>query len=207
MDNDHRELMYRELFGGEIDLCRDLCNALMAHQADHGTIHPEVLRSMNFDNRLKPSYEHAAEKQLIAAFDGGTPVGYIFSTAEWQTEASKTAIPGWAQTLSGAKETGFYPDGLALPQKIGCLNNLYVMPEYRGRHIAYTLCSRAMQWFRKRGGSAYPVCVYFQRKRRRRQPVPEFRLPLQPRRVRRVHPRLFYANINRKFNESNHIRP
>ncbi len=148
MNNDHRELMYRELFSGEIDLCRDLCNALMVHQADHGTIHPEVLRSMNFDNRLKPSYEHAAEKQLIAAFDGGTPVGYIFSTAEWQTEASKTAIPGWAQTLSGANKTGFYPDGLALPQKIGCLNNLYVMPEYRGQHIAYTLCSRAMQWFR-----------------------------------------------------------
>lgn len=148
MISGHRKISYRELTGGEIELCRDLCNALMAHQADRGTIHPEALRAMTFSNRLKPSYEHAAEKLLHAAFDGDTPVGYIFASADWQTEASKTEIPDWALQLSGVNATGFYPDDLSMPRKIGCLNNLYVMPEYRGRHIAYTLCSRAMRWFR-----------------------------------------------------------
>ena len=142
MENGHREILYRELADGELGLCRDLCNALMAHQADHGTIHPEVLRAMSFDNRLKPSFEHAAEKQLIAAFDGDTPVGYIFSSVDWQTEASKTERPDWALGLSGIGKTGFYPDHLPMPQKIGCLNNLYVLLEYRGRHIAYT-CAAA----------------------------------------------------------------
>ena len=145
---DHREILYEDRTGGDIEVCRDLCNALMAHQAEKGTIHPEVLRAMNFDNRLKPSFEAAAEKQLVVALDGETPVGYIFSTAAWETEASKAEKPAWAAGLSGIDKTGFYPDWLPMPQKIGCLSNLYVLPEYRGRHIASTLCNRAMAWLR-----------------------------------------------------------
>ncbi len=155
----HREIIYREITGDTLAICRDLCNALMAHQADHGKIHPEVLRAMSFDNRLKPSFEKAAEKQLVAAFDGAKPVGYIFSIAAWETDASKSERPAWARSLSGVSETGFYPDSFPMPQKIGCLNNLYVLPEYRGRHIAYTLCSRAMDWFRKTAG-VQTVFVY-----------------------------------------------
>jgi GNAT superfamily N-acetyltransferase len=146
MENPHEEIIYRKIPDGELEICRDLCSALMAHQADHGKIHPEVLRAMSFDNRLKPSFEKAAEKQLIVALDGAKPVGYIFSTATWETEASKTAKPDWAAGLDG--EIGFYPDWLPMPQKIGCLNNLYILPEYRGRHIASTLCNRAMDWMR-----------------------------------------------------------
>lgn len=148
MTDNHREITYREIQNGNIEICRDLCNALMAHQAKNGKIHPEALSAMSFDNRMKPSYESAPEKQVIVAFDGDKPVGYIFSTAAMETEASKTARPDWAKGLSGIHETGFYPDDLPMPQKIGCLNNLYVLPEYRGRHIAYTLCASAMQWFR-----------------------------------------------------------
>ena len=148
MISNHREILYRDITSGGIEICRDLCNALMAHQADHGKIHPEVLRAMNFDSRLKPSFETAAEKQLVVALDGEKPVGYIFSTAERETEASKAARPAWAAGLSGINETGFYPDWLPMPQTIGCLNNLYVLPEYRGRHIASTLCNRAMAWLR-----------------------------------------------------------
>lgn len=143
------EIRYQDITYGSVELCRDLADALMAHQADHGVIHPEVLRAMNFENRLKPSFEKAKEKQLIVVFDGQTPVGYIFSTAAWETEASKAERPAWAMGLSGVNETGFYPDAFPMPQKIGCLNNLYVRPDYRGRHIAYTLCSRAMDWFRE----------------------------------------------------------
>ncbi|MBN1778328.1 MAG: GNAT family N-acetyltransferase [Clostridiales bacterium] len=147
MEAGHREISYRELKNGEVELCRDLCNALMAHQAEKGAIHPEVLRAMTFDNRLLPNFRQAAEKQLVAAFDGERPVGYVFSTAAWQTEASKKEKPDWALGLTGVSETGLYPPWLPTPQKVGCLNNLYVLPEYRGRHIAYTLSSGAMQWF------------------------------------------------------------
>lgn len=144
----HREIIYHEITDSNIEICRDLCNELMAHQANQAAIHPDVLSAMNFDNRLKPSYENAAEKHLLAAFDGGRPVGYVFATAAWETEASKTAKPDWALKLSGVNETGFYPCQLRMPQKIGCLNNLYVLPEYRGWHIAYTLCSGALKWLR-----------------------------------------------------------
>jgi ribosomal protein S18 acetylase RimI-like enzyme len=120
----------------------------MTYQADRGVLHPEALRAMNFDNRLKPSFEGAEEKQLVVAFDGSKPVGYVFSSAGLETEASKTARPVWAAGLSGIHKTGFYPDWLPMPAKIGCLNNLYVLPEYRGCHIASALCDRAMRWLR-----------------------------------------------------------
>jgi GNAT superfamily N-acetyltransferase len=110
------EITYKSITDGNIEICRDLCDALMAYQAEKGVIHPEVLRAMNFDNRLKPGFEGAAEKQLIVALDGGKPVGY--------------------------------PDWLEMPAKIGCLSNLYVLPEYRGRGIAMNLCDRAMAWLR-----------------------------------------------------------
>lgn len=145
---ENREITYQEITDGSVEICRELCNVLMAHQADRGVLHPEVLRAMNFDNRLKPSFEGAAEKQLVVAFHGSKPVGYVFSSAGLETEASKAARPAWAAGLSGIHETGFYPDWLPMPGKIGCLNNLYVLPEYRGRRIASTLCDRAMNWLR-----------------------------------------------------------
>lgn len=148
MTKNHGEITYQEITDGDVEVCRGLCNALMAHQADQGIIQPEVLRAMSFDNRLKPSFEGTAEKQLIVAFDGDEPVGYVFSSAGPETEASKAARPAWAAGLSGINETGFYPAWLTLPGTIGCLNNLYVRPEYRGRHIASNLCGRAMDWLR-----------------------------------------------------------
>lgn len=148
MTKNHGEITYKEITDGNIEVCKELCNALMMHQADKGVIHPEVLSAMNFDNRLKPSFEGTEEKQLIVAFDGSKPVGYVFSSAELETEASKTARPAWASGLSGINETGFYPEWLPMPGKIGCLNNLYVLPEYRGRHIASILCDEAMLWLR-----------------------------------------------------------
>lgn len=148
MTKNYGEITYKEITDGNVEICRELCNGLMTHQADKGMVHPEVLRAMNFDNRLKPSFEGAEEKQLVVAFDGGEPVGYVFSSAGLETEDSKTARPAWAAGLSGINETGFYPEWLPMPGKIGCLNNLYVLPEYRGRHIASALCDRTMKWLR-----------------------------------------------------------
>jgi GNAT superfamily N-acetyltransferase len=142
---DLREITYKPIEDGQAEIVRALCDALMAHQAQKGAIHPEVLKSMNFDNRLKPGFENAKEKQLIAAFDSDTPVGYVFSTASQETKASGAAKPAWAAELEGV---GFYPDWLNLPAKVGCLNNLFVRPEYRGHKIAARLCEQAMTWLR-----------------------------------------------------------
>ena len=137
----HHDIIYKVITDGNVEICKELCNALMAHQADQGITHPEILRSMSFENRLKPSFEGALEKQLLVAFEDREPVGYVFSSAEHVTEASRKARPVWAAGLLGINETaGFYPEWLPLPAKIGCLNNLYVLPEYRGQHIATTLC-------------------------------------------------------------------
>lgn len=141
------KIVYKEVLDGNVEVCRELCNALMEHQARVGVIHPEVLGAMNFDNRLKPSFEGSDEKQLIVAYDNGKPVGYIFSSANRETETSKSARPAWAAALaSQSGTTGLYPDWLPVPGIVGCLNNLYVLPEYRGMHIASDLCARAMRW-------------------------------------------------------------
>ncbi len=153
------KITYEKIADDSVEVCRGLCNALMAHQADSGVLHPEVLRAMNFDNRLKPSFEEAEEKQLFVAFDGSKPVGYVYSSAGLETEMSKTARPTWAEGLSGIQETGFYPEWLIMPERIGCLNNLYVLPTYRGRHIASDLCDRAMRWLRNVPGIKY-IYVY-----------------------------------------------
>lgn len=155
MTMNNGEITFKEITDGNVAVCRELCNALMKHQADNGVMHAEVLRAMNFDNRLKPSFEHSKEKQLIVAYDGDVPVGYVFSSADDETEESKTMRPSWAAQLSGVNEIGMYPEWLALPNKVGCLNNLYVMPAYRGRHIAASLCDRAMHWLKQLEAIAY----------------------------------------------------
>jgi len=93
------EIIYKEVTDGNVEICKELCNALMTYKADNGVIHPEVLRAMNFDNRLKPSFEGSAEKQLIVAFDGTKPVGYVFSSVSMETESSKRARKGYRESM------------------------------------------------------------------------------------------------------------
>lgn len=109
-------IQYRDMTAGPVEVCRDLCNKLMAHQAQRGTIHPEALAGMNFDNRLKPSFEGAEEKFLLVAFDGETPVGYVFADAEMVPEEARNFLPPrWG--LEGG--LGFYPPDMPLPAKVG----------------------------------------------------------------------------------------
>lgn len=138
-------IQYRDMTAGPVEVCRELCNKLMAHQAQHGTIHPEVLGAMTFDSRLKPSFEGAKEKFLLVAYDGETPVGYVFADAEVVSEEARNFLPPrW-----GLKEgLGFYPPDMPLPAKVGGLNNLYVLPEYRGQGVGKELMDRAMEWLR-----------------------------------------------------------
>lgn len=143
-------ITYRDLSDGDIEICRDLCNALMQHQASKGIIHPEILGNMNFDNRLKPSFTSAGEKLLIVAFDDEAPIGYIFADVTTITEGSKAFRPAWKSLLNEeeAAGLGFFPADIEVPTKAGEINNLYVKPEYRGENIGKELTDRAMAWIK-----------------------------------------------------------
>ena len=150
----NKNIIYKELSSGPVEICRELCNQLMAYQAEKAVLWKDILSSMNFDNRLKPVFETSEEKFLLAAFDGETPVGYVFAADEVVTEESRTSRPLWARPLPEEVEW-LFPDWLPVPIKIGELNNLYVLPEYHGLGIGNELTGRAMDWLRKRADAKY----------------------------------------------------
>jgi len=135
--------------GDNIEMCRELCNELMAFQKSKATFHPENFDMMNFETRLKRSYDGAKEKQLVVAYDGEKPIGYVFSTVETVGEEARSFVPAWAKNYDSIENmTGFYPDWLELPQKLGSVNNLYVKPEYQGQKLGSTLFQTAMDWLK-----------------------------------------------------------
>ena len=143
------KIEYRNLSAnGPVEVCRELSDRLYAHQAERGKIRKDVLAAMRFDTRLKPSFEEGGERFLLVAYDGDRPVGYVFANAWVMREEFLDARPGWAQDLP-ADSQGFYPRWLPTPCKIADLNNLYVLPEYRGEHIGQTLAERALEWMRQ----------------------------------------------------------
>ena len=134
-----------EIIGdGNIEQCRDLCNELMVFQKSKAHIQPERFDFMNFDTRMKKSYEAAFRSQIIAAKDNGVPVGYVFSTVDNVEIADRTAYPEWAPVEENSM--GFYPEWLELPQKVGCLSNLYLRDGYRGTGLGTKLCDMTMEW-------------------------------------------------------------
>ena len=138
-------IQYKDLTAGPVEVCRDLCNKLLAHQAQKARFRADILAGMNFENRLKPGFEGAEEKLLVVAYDGVTPIGYVFADAETVPEAARNDLPGWAGDLTG----GFYPPDMELPAKVGSLSNLYVLPEYRGRGIGRRLFDTVLQLCRE----------------------------------------------------------
>ncbi len=130
---------------GNIEPCRDLCNELMAFQKSKATLLPEVFDSMNFDTRMKQSHANAPASQVIVVKDAGTPVGYVFSTID-TVKNDKTAYPSWVPKDDIENCLGFYPDWDNLPQKVGCLNNLYFRDDYRGRGLGDKLFAMSMEW-------------------------------------------------------------
>lgn len=128
-----------------LEQCRDLCNELMAFQKSKATIAPESFDTMNFDTRMKKSYENALDKQVIVVKDNGVPVGYVFSTID-KIENSKSSIPNWAPVEDRENTKGFYPDWEDLPNKVGCLNNLYLREDYQGMGLGSKLFQMSMEW-------------------------------------------------------------
>lgn len=129
---------------GQIDLCKDLCNELMAFQKSKATIAQNAFDSMNFDTRMKKNFENSERSHIAVAKDNGLSIGYVFSTIDTVSETSGNAFPDWAPRSETSK--GFYPDWLALPQKIGCLNNLYIREPYQGIGLGKKLLTMSMNW-------------------------------------------------------------
>lgn len=127
-----------------IEQCRELCNELMAFQQSKATFHPEKFNFMNFDTRMKKSYENALERQIIVAKDNGIPIGYVFSAVDYVSIEDNAVYPDWAPLSENS--IGFYPDWVKLPQKIGCLNNLYLRDQYRHLGLGVKLFEMSMEW-------------------------------------------------------------
>ncbi|WP_123040381.1 GNAT family N-acetyltransferase [Cohnella candidum] len=130
---------------GNIEICRDLCNELMAFQKSKATMAPEKFDAMNFDTRMKRSYELAKEKQVIVAKADGVPIGYAFSTID-VIERGKLTIPEWAPNRDQPGVLGFYPDWEHLPERVGCLSNLYIRDGYRHLGLGSKLFRMSMEW-------------------------------------------------------------
>jgi len=114
-----------------IELCRELCNQLMVFQKSKSTIEPERFDNMNFDTRMKKTFDSSLDNQIVVVKDKGIPVGYVFSILE-DTENNK--------------ESGLYPERDNLPKRVGILSNLYFQDKYRGRGLGSKLFEMSMEW-------------------------------------------------------------
>jgi ribosomal protein S18 acetylase RimI-like enzyme len=135
---------------GNIEPCRELCNELMLYQQSKARLLPEVFDKMNFDTRMKPSYEQALASHVAVARDidnSPLPIGYIFSTLE-SVSYKDSHIPNWASSISSGEILGFYPKWDDLPEKTGCVNNLYLRSEYHGMGLGGKLMDMSMEWFK-----------------------------------------------------------
>lgn len=135
-----------EIADGNIEICRELCNELMAFQRSKATLAPEAFDAMNFDTRMKKSYDSALESQVLVAMDGDVPVGYAFSTIERAERAAPVVYPPWAPSKDPSVSKGFYPEWLETPCTVGILSNLYVREGYRAHRLGSRLFERAMAW-------------------------------------------------------------
>ena len=63
-------------------------------------------------------------------------------------------LPPWSERIPGGG-TGFYPDWLETPVRVGALNNLFILPEYRGTGLGDALTSKGLEWLRALPGARY----------------------------------------------------
>jgi ribosomal protein S18 acetylase RimI-like enzyme len=141
------DIAFETVTNGNIEPCRELCNELMAFQKSQAKLLPEVFDQMNFDTRMKLSYQQAIASHVAIARDGGVPIGYIFSTIE-NVAQKDSNIPEWAATISSGEILGFYPKWEKLPERTGCVNNLYIRKEFQGLRLGEKMMDMSMEWFK-----------------------------------------------------------
>lgn len=138
-------ITYRVFKGTDVDFLKELVNELMKFQADHATIHPEIMGSMNYSNRLKPEFKGSSNEHMLIAYDGETPIGFAYGNISEVTKENFMAVPSMIANLSGKK---FYPENYQLPKSIGTFKLLYVKETYRGFSIGQQLTATLMDWLK-----------------------------------------------------------
>lgn len=139
------DINYKVFTTENVDFLEGLCNQLMRFQADHATIRPDIMASMNYNNRLKPEYANTLRKHMLVAYDEERPVGFTFATIENITEENLKGKPAWAAELYGI---GFYPEHYEIPKTIGTFKLLHVDEEYRSLNIGKQLTNMTMDWLK-----------------------------------------------------------
>lgn len=134
---------YQEFESGDITFLKDLCNGLMQFQGEKAKIKPEVMRGMNFENRLVPDYANTKRKHMVVALDNDRPIGFAFGAVTTISQEDISLKPQWAQDIEGL---GFYPSNYKVPKTIGTFKLLFVEPDYRGKDIGQTLSAKLMVW-------------------------------------------------------------
>ena len=129
-----KDISFEIVQDGGIEQCRELCNELMAFQKSKAFLEPERFDAMDFDTRMRRSYDCALAKQVVVVKDSGVPVGYAFSTID---------------SLDDLRRSPFklLPERSDLPSRIGCLSNLYLREGYRGTGLGSKLFDMSMDWF------------------------------------------------------------
>ena len=148
MENKEKVITYCDYSNGDVTVCRDLCNALMQHQASVCKIHQDILGAMTFENRLKISFDQAKEKFLLVALDEKRPIGYIFASTEHISKERKAFYPFLDKIEKKPGYLGFVPANIKIGAHVGEIGNLFIDPEYRGFNIGRTLMNRAMDWMK-----------------------------------------------------------
>lgn len=138
-----KNIVYKDFENGSIDSLEELCNSLMKFQAKHAKIRPDIMASMNFQNRLLPDYHNTKRKYIAVAYDGEKAVGFAFASVSTVSKESINAKPGWADELEGL---GFYPADYDVPKNIGTYKLLFVDSDYRGLNIGGQLSDMVMEW-------------------------------------------------------------
>ena len=133
----NREIIYRDMTSSDAMCCKTLCNKLMKHQASVAVKYSELLSKMNFENRLKETFDKAQCKKLIVAYYNKKPIGYIYGEIFEVTESNIGTFKPFANQVSDEDANGYglIPPTLKLPAYIAELVNLYVEPEYRSEHV------------------------------------------------------------------------
>lgn len=140
-------ITYKEIKGNNVDFLKTLVNELMTFQAESAKIHPEIMCSMNYDNRLKQEYKGTDNEYMFVAYDNDNPIGFTYGTISQVTLDHLTMKPSWAVDLEG---NGFYPNDYDTPKSIGTFKLLYVYEEYRGLSIGKKLSDNLMEWLKSK---------------------------------------------------------
>jgi GNAT superfamily N-acetyltransferase len=128
-------LSYEVILDDQIDLCRDLCNELMAFQKSKACIKPELFDGMCFETRLLPSVKKAIHNHTVIVKDGDEAVGYVYSNiSPKETYANEFAT--------------FFNLDTVRKNNVGCLSQFYIKEPYRQHGVGSKLFDLSISWLK-----------------------------------------------------------